>query len=79
MADKCETRRCKKAAAVGHHRDYMMPYDVDWLCRGCHARVHMDNYGTREYKRHEIKGIKKKPTTVAYVAAWESVLGKGRY
>jgi predicted transcriptional regulator len=28
----------QKADLHGHHTDYRMAYDVEWLCRGCHLK-----------------------------------------
>ena len=38
----CE--KCKiKIKTHGHHEDYLMPYDVIWLCNSCHKLRH-NNY-----------------------------------
>ena len=34
---------CSRAGpVVAHHSDYARPLDVEWLCRRCHARRHVD-------------------------------------
>jgi len=39
--DRCEG--CgRPAPVVAHHADYARPLDVEWLCRWCHARRHVD-------------------------------------
>lgn len=38
--DKCEL--CGGGNNIdAHHEDYGKPYDVVWLCRSCHMRVHL--------------------------------------
>ena len=37
--DQCSTCGCK-CVPVGHHEDYDKPYEVEWLCKSCHAVVH---------------------------------------
>ena len=36
--------RCERCGEVklldAHHHDYSKPYDIEWLCRGCHHAVH---------------------------------------
>jgi len=32
-------RVCGERAEM-HHPDYDKPYEVDWLCRGCHLEEH---------------------------------------
>jgi hypothetical protein len=39
--DRCEGCR-RKARVVAHHSDYARPLDVEWLCRACHGRRHVD-------------------------------------
>ncbi len=38
--------RCQGCGRVGrvvaHHADYARPLEVEWLCRRCHARRHVD-------------------------------------
>jgi hypothetical protein len=39
--DRCEA--CGEACKPhGHHDDYARPFDVLWLCSGCHGAVHRD-------------------------------------
>ena len=34
---------CHKAAKLfGHHKDYSLPYDVQWMCRSCHTSIHKE-------------------------------------
>ena len=40
--------RCQKCGKTGcrieaHHKDYDKPFEVDWLCRSCHAEWHRFN------------------------------------
>ena len=37
----CE--RCGKPNAHAHHFDYAKPFEVTWLCAGCHRREHIQN------------------------------------
>lgn len=46
-ADNCErcgvlgSKRIGKGIRLqAHHADYSKPLDVEWLCRGCHAKHH---------------------------------------
>lgn len=39
VAEPCQ--RCGKDNAEKHHEDYEKPLEVVWLCRRCHAHVHM--------------------------------------
>ncbi len=36
---------CKKCGLSckpdGHHTNYQNPFDVDWLCRSCHIKIHL--------------------------------------
>jgi hypothetical protein len=32
----------RKLKPHAHHLDYTRPYDVEWLCPGCHMRKHRD-------------------------------------
>jgi hypothetical protein len=38
-------QQCKKTVRAdclhGHHSDYHRPYDVVWLCTGCHGKRHL--------------------------------------
>ena len=37
--DLCE--RCKKEKIlIAHHKDYLFPSDVIWLCKSCHMIIH---------------------------------------
>lgn len=37
--EKCQ--RCgENKKPDGHHNDYSKPFEVEWLCKGCHAEVH---------------------------------------
>ena len=45
--ERCEG--CGRAArVVAHHTDYARPLEVEWLCRWCHARRHVDLRLNRE-------------------------------
>lgn len=33
----------KQCKPDGHHSNYDLPYDVVWVCRGCHKQLHNDN------------------------------------
>lgn len=32
----------EKSKLDGHHKDYAAKLDVEWLCRRCHGRLHLD-------------------------------------
>jgi hypothetical protein len=40
--DACERcgKKCTRRALHGHHHDYSKPFEVDWLCQGCHVAEH---------------------------------------
>jgi hypothetical protein len=38
VCQECGHRPARSGAIHAHHRDYAKPLDVEWLCRGCHAR-----------------------------------------
>lgn len=38
--ERCEICRNRTALDM-HHQDYLLPLDVNWLCRKCHTRVHL--------------------------------------
>lgn len=38
--DICDFCNIKTHYISGHHHDYSKPYDIDWLCKSCHARIH---------------------------------------
>lgn len=33
-------RICNNAKSEAHHISYDNPYDVDWLCKACHVKIH---------------------------------------
>jgi hypothetical protein len=37
---KSPCRDCGSEMSQMHHEDYSKPYDVVWMCRGCHLKVH---------------------------------------
>ena len=39
--DRCAACDCA-GRVVAHHADYARPLDVEWLCRRCHSRRHVD-------------------------------------
>jgi hypothetical protein len=41
--DACEI--CQKSGKwlLKHHRSYLKPLDVTWMCRSCHWKEHSDN------------------------------------
>lgn len=44
VARPCE--QCGDPCADRHHDDYGKPTEIRWLCRGCHIRHHVTQYGT---------------------------------
>jgi hypothetical protein len=38
----CERCRKKTDKLVGHHEDYMKPFEVNWFCLLCHRRRHLE-------------------------------------
>lgn len=34
---------------IGHHHDYRLPLDVQWLCKTCHALYHQIHGNSRSY------------------------------
>jgi hypothetical protein len=38
--DKCEICNSKQKLQA-HHRDYTKPLEVLWVCRNCHAKIHI--------------------------------------
>jgi hypothetical protein len=37
---QCGKCGAKGVSIDGHHKDYSLPYDVEWLCEWCHGREH---------------------------------------
>lgn len=58
-----ECQRCgRKAWLVGHHRDYLKPLEVEWICQICHRKEHINNPVTGA--RPPLPGgIRRKPRT----------------
>lgn len=53
--DTCEECGCN-AYTEAHHDNYLKPFDVRWLCRSCHRKVHL-NYVFVEIRYFKEKGL----------------------
>lgn len=44
----CNQPECDVGKIEAHHHEYTLPYDVSWLCKGCHSIWHNlhENQGT---------------------------------
>lgn len=44
---KCEEER----KILGHHKDYDLPLDVEWLCYRCHSEIHRAGFVSLDRQR----------------------------
>jgi hypothetical protein len=38
---KCDLCNKEAKKIIGHHLNYLFPFDVLWLCTSCHRRIHL--------------------------------------
>lgn len=50
----CE--KCGTAKSEAHHEDYSKPFDVQWLCRQCHAALHCGSFRSTYARSHCKRG-----------------------
>ena len=44
--EECEVCRASARIIVGHHEDYSLPLEVDWMCSSCHKNHHAQKKAT---------------------------------